>query len=199
MTKSFITVVFAVLALNASAEVFKCKGSDGRTQFSDTPCRAGCASEIIPDRLPVTQQQRQEAQHRAMQMRSEEGTLEGSKTNTQPDNQALRQPLDPEPISSAVRSESNADPYANCVRDVERHGASQNVKAELIAACRTAGTTQGHKDTATDTVRECVRSVERTGASEAEKARQLTICHGGDVRPQFMPVPIQKAGSTRNE
>jgi hypothetical protein len=49
-----------VLALNANAEVFKCKGSDVKLQFADTHRRAGKISGIIPDRSPVSQQQRQE-------------------------------------------------------------------------------------------------------------------------------------------
>ena len=193
MIKCILGTAFAVLALNASAEVFKCKDSDGKLKFSDTPCRAGSISEIIPDRSPVTQQQRQEAQQRAMQMQSEAGGLE---SNKQADNRVSRQHKDSESGNApfATRT-SDPDAYSNCIRDVERHGASQNIKAELIAACRTAGTAQSSKQTTTDTVEECVRSVERTGASEADKARQLAICHGGDVRPLFLPVPVPRAGS----
>ena len=193
MIKRIVATAVAMLALNASAEVFKCKGSDGKLQFSDTPCKVGSVSEIIPDRSPVTQQQRQEAQQRAVQMQSEAGTLEDNK---QAENRASRQRSDYEsgkaPFATRV---ADPDAYSNCIRDVERHGASQNIKAELIAACRTAGTAQASRQTTTDTVEECVRSVERTGASESDKARQLAICHGGDVRPLLLPVPVQRTGS----
>jgi len=79
---------------------------------------------------------------------------------------------------------NDADAVANCVRDVERRGASQNVKAELIAACQSAGQTQRSKNLASDTVSDCVRNVERTGASEKDKSRQIAVCHGGDVKPE---------------
>ena len=201
MIKCVVALAVMVLALNASAEVFKCNGRDGKVQFSDTPCKAGGVSEIIPERMPVTQQQRQEAQQRALQMQSEAAALEENKAIAQDNHRASQQRhgTESEKTTAVSRAAANdADAITSCVRDVERQGASQNLKAELIAACRTAGTAQGSRDMATDKVGECVRSVERTGASEAEKARQLAICHGGDVRPQFLPVPAQRNGSPRN-
>jgi hypothetical protein len=201
MIKCIVAIVVAGLAFNASAEVFKCKGSDGKVQFSDTHCQAGSASEVMPDRVPVTSQQRQEAQQRGAQMQREAATQEENEAIAQGNRHASaqRRSAEQDRLPPAAPATSNADAYANCIRDVERHGASQNVKAELIAACRTAGrgngSTYGDKQTDADTVAECVRSVERTGASEAEKSRQLAICHGGDVRPLYLPVPVRRTGS----
>jgi hypothetical protein len=205
MIKCIVAIVVAGLAFNASAEVFKCKGSDGKVQFSDTHCQAGSASEVMPDRLPVTSQQRQEAQQRGAQMQREAASLEENEAIAQGNRRASaqRRSAEQDRLPPAAPATANADAYANCIRDVERHGASQNVKAELIAACRTAGrgsasgSRNNYGDTRTDadTVAECVRSVERTGASEAEKSRQLAICHGGDVRPHYLPVPVRRTGS----
>lgn len=205
MIKCIVAIVVAGLAFNASAEVFKCKGSDGKVQFSDTHCQAGSASEVMPDRVPVTSQQRQEAQQRGAQMQREAASLEENEANAQGHRHASaqRRSAEQDRLPPAAPATSNADAYENCIRDVERHGASQNIKAELIAACRTAGrgsvsgsrSNNGDTRTDADTVAECVRSVERTGASEAEKSRQLAICHGGDVRPLYLPVPVRRTGS----
>jgi hypothetical protein len=203
MIKCIVAIVVAGLAFNASAEVFKCKGSDGKVQFSDTHCQAGSASEVMPDRLPVTSQQRQEAQQRGAQMQREVAVQEENEAIAQGNRHASaqRRSAEQDRLPPAASANSNADAYENCIRDVERHGASQNVKAELIAACRTAGrgsaSGSSHGDTRmdADTVAECVRSVERTGASEAEKSRQLAICHGGDVRPLYLPVPVRRTGA----
>jgi hypothetical protein len=190
MIKSIVAAILAMLALSAGAEVFKCQGSNGKVQFSDTPCRGGSVSEIMPDRMPVTEQQRQEAQQRAIGMQSEAAALG--------ENSAQRRGSGAERIPLAAQATSNADAYSDCVRDIERRGAPQNIKAELIAACRTVGTPQGGRETSAATIDECIRSVERTGATEAEKARQLVICRGGDVKPLFVPVPVQGFGAFRD-
>jgi hypothetical protein len=201
MNRCIFAIVVAGLAFNAGAEVFKCRGSDGKLQFSDTHCQAGSASQVMPDRQPLTSQQHQEAQQRGAQMQREAATLEENEAIAQGNRRASTQHRSGEQdrLPSGTPATSNADAYANCIRDVERHGASQNIKAELIAACRTAGrgSASSHGDTRTDadTVAECVRSVERTGASEAEKSRQLAICHGGDVRPLYLPVPVRRTGA----
>jgi len=203
MIKSIVTLVVVVLALNVNATVYKCTGNNGRVQFSDTPCRVGVGSdsEIMTDRLPVTQQQRLEALQRTEQMKVEAAALAENKSVEETNQRSSSQHwgADSGKTSSAARTSlSDLEAYANCVRDIELHGASQNIKAELIAACRTAVIAQGNKDSIAEVAGECVRSVERTGASEAEKSKQLAICHGGDVRPQFIPVPAQTGSSPRN-
>ena len=198
MIKCIVGTVIAVLTFNASAEVFKCQGSDGKVQFSDTHCQAGSASQIIPDRLPVTTQQREEAQQRGARMQREAATQNDNEAIAQGTQRTATQrgSFDSQRMPSAAAASSTADAYASCIRDVERHGASQNMKAELIAACRTAGRGTAYRNTnaEADSVAECVRSVERTGASETEKSRQLAICHGGDVRPLYLPVPVHRTG-----
>ncbi|MEI7430268.1 MAG: DUF4124 domain-containing protein [Betaproteobacteria bacterium] len=202
MIKSIVTLVAAVLALNVNATVYKCTGNNGRVQFSDTPCRVGVGSdsEIIPDRLPVTQQQRLEALQKAEQMQGEAAALAENKGVEQTNQRSSPQhwEADSGKTSTAARMSSNdSEAYANCVRAIELHGVSQNIKTELIAVCRTAVIAQGYRDSIAEVVGECVRSVERTGASEAEKSKQLAICHGGDVRPQLIPVPAQRSSSPR--
>ena len=202
MNRILVVLAFSLMALSAHAGIFKCKGSDGKLQFSDTPCRVGSVSEVVPDRAPITQQQRQDAQQRALQMQGEAAALDEDKSLAQANQRAAQQRQEPaaeKPAAVAPAATSQADAYANCVRDVERRGASQTLKAELIAACRTAGSTQATSGMSADSVSECVRNVERTGASEAEKARQLAICHGGDVKPRVVPVRPPRNGLTRYE
>lgn len=188
MLKYLFLLLVTFSATNVSAEVFKCKGADGKIQFSDTPCKGGNASQVIPDRAPITDQQRYEAQQRALQMQSEAAALDGKKAAAISAYQThqQRQAAEGETRGAAAKvASSDADAINACVRDVERRGASQNVKAEMIAACRTAGIVQRSTGLSGDIVSDCVKRVERTGASEKEKARQLAICHGGDVEPRI--------------
>lgn len=194
MGKSLFLLLAAAITTNAGAQVYRCKGPDGKVQFSDTVCKAGISSEIVPDRAPVTEQQRYEAQQRALRMQDEAATLDAEKASAQAAYRAQqqRQQAETERKAAPLREASiDADAIAACVRDVERRGASQKVKAEMIAACRTAGLAQRSTGLSGDVVNDCVRRVERTSASEKEKARQLAICHGGDVSPESLPPPVQ--------
>jgi hypothetical protein len=187
MLKQLFLLVVTVAATNASAEIFKCKGADGKIQFSDTPCKAGNTSQVVPDRAPVTDQQRYEAQQRAQQMQNEAAALDGEKAAAISAHQVQQQRQAAEADKKGAASKvaaSDAEAINACVRDVERRGASQNVKAEMIAACRTAGISQRSMGQSADVVSNCVKRVERTGASEKEKARQLATCHGADVQTE---------------
>ena len=174
------TVLFILLslAISAHAGVFKCTGTDGKTQFSDTPCATGAKAEVVPDRAPITRQQQLEARQRTARMQAENDATGGHSLASPP-------PTTPFNAStSAQPSQADADAVANCTRDVERQAASQKVKEEMIVACQNAGEKQRNNGRSADAVRECVRSVERTGASGADKARLLAECHGGDVKPE---------------
>ncbi|MBS1229750.1 MAG: hypothetical protein H6R17_3027 [Proteobacteria bacterium] len=192
MLKYFLLAVLASTAVSADADVFKCKGADGKVQFSDTACKADSTSELMPDRAPVTQQQSHEAQQRGQRLQNEAAALDEEKASARAAQQAQQQRQDSEAVkksATAKISDDDAEAVATCVKDVERRGASQNVKAEMIAACRTAGSAQRSSGISSDAVSTCVRNVERTGASEKDKARQLALCHGGDVQPEPLPPP----------
>lgn len=179
MLKFILSLTLAVSATLASAEVFRCEGANGKIQFSDTACTTGSRSQVLPDRAPITAQQQQDAQQRNQRLQSPAAEPGGENVSAQT--------ASPSPTQNAVPND--ADAVANCVRDIERRGASQNVKAELIAACQSAGRTQRSTNLASSAVDDCVRNVERTGASEKDKSRQITVCHGGDVKPEpVLPV-----------
>jgi hypothetical protein len=64
MLKYLLVLVFVAVSALAQAEVFMCKKPDGSTEFSDTPCKAGNASAVVPDRDSLTRQQQEAAQQR---------------------------------------------------------------------------------------------------------------------------------------
>ncbi|MFB0973213.1 MAG: DUF4124 domain-containing protein, partial [Bacteroidales bacterium] len=49
MIRAIVLFVMAMAASQATAEVFMCKNASGGTEFSDTPCKAGSTSEVVPD------------------------------------------------------------------------------------------------------------------------------------------------------
>ncbi|MBL8471369.1 MAG: DUF4124 domain-containing protein [Rhodocyclaceae bacterium] len=42
--------LLALAAVGATAQVYKCKGADGRTVFSDAPCPAGAQATVVDSR-----------------------------------------------------------------------------------------------------------------------------------------------------
>ena len=76
MLKYLLVLAAAAAGGAADAQVYKCKGPDGKVQFSDTLCKSANASEVVPDRMPVTRQQQYEAQQRVRQMQDEAATLD---------------------------------------------------------------------------------------------------------------------------
>ncbi len=195
MPRFLLLLALVLVSAGANAQLYKCKGSDGKIQFSDTACKVGSKTEIVPDRAPVTEQQRYEAQQRSLQMQNEAAALDYDKAAAQANYQAQQQQKEAQAAKQASASQAasnDTEAIQNCVRDVERRGASQNVKAEMIAACRTAGVVQRSTGISGEAVKNCVRDVERTGASEREKARQLALCHGGDVPPEPEKVLVQQ-------
>lgn len=194
MYKNLFALLAMLVAINVQAEIYKCKGTDGKIQFSDTVCAAGNSAELVPDRAPITPQQQYEAQQRALQKQNEPALMDGGRAVVRSEPRSLLPTQDSEAVKKTAASQTarEADAVANCVRDVERRGAPQNEKAAMVAACRTAGSAQRSTGMSEDTVSNCVRSVERTGASEKEKVRQIALCHGGDVPP----VVVQRPGVT---
>lgn len=168
-------LALAVVGTNAAAEVYQCKDAKGKTTFSDTACQPGSDAKTLPDRAPVTEQQRLEAQQRSAQMQAEVATQDVAPTSGEA----------PAPKTApANTAENDANAVANCVRDVERQPASLEIKAELIAACQSAGQNQRASGRTEESVRECVRNIERTGGSGKNESRAIALCHGGDVKPE---------------
>jgi len=193
MFKYLLLLAMLVSSLNVGAQVFKCKGADGKIQFSDIPCKGAPQAEIVKDRGSyVDPQDQYNAQQRTVRMQGEIAAKDNEKAASIAAYQGELKRQEAEAARKASASQSasyDVDAVANCVRDVERRGASQNVKAEMLAACRTAGLVQRSTGMSGDAVKNCVKNVERTGASEKEKVRQLATCHGGDVQPEPPPLP----------
>ena len=168
------------VTLSAQAGVFKCTGADGKTQFSDTPCKIGAKTEMLPDQIPVTPQQQLEARQRTARMQAESRAIDSRQPTPSAETPSHSSPS----AQTEQAAQRDADAVANCTRDVERQAASQQVKGEMIVACQSAGDAQRNNGRSADAISECVRSVERTGASGSVKARLLAQCHGGDVKPE---------------
>ncbi|MDR2452534.1 MAG: DUF4124 domain-containing protein [Candidatus Accumulibacter sp.] len=185
-----IMAILAVTNVHAQ-QVYKCVRTDGKHQFSDVPCKGTEKTEVIRDgAASVSEQEQREARQRTVKMQEEIVAKEKEKEAEiarrraeQKREEEIKAGETERDLEHAKRSEVVSD----CVRDVARRGASQDIKAEMMAACRGAGTSQRASGISVDSVRECVRNIERTNASEDEKTRQVAVCHGANIEPRFHP------------
>jgi hypothetical protein len=176
-----------LLCASAHAQAIKCVATDGKVTYSNVACPVNTASERSVDTSSNTldgsvlreQAQKDKATATHIETTQREHAAAEASSRQQAQAQAAEAAN-----QQAQRAQSDEAAYANCMRDVERQSVTEDSRAELFAACRTAGASQRQRGMADATVRECVRSVERTGAFPKEKARQIALCHGADVLPE---------------
>lgn len=189
----------AVLCSNADAQARKCTAPDGKVTYSDVACPDSTAAErtvetrgntldgsalrdqVQRDKAAATQAEATERERAAFEA--------GSRQQAQAQAAAAAK-------QEAQKAQSDEAAYGNCVRDVERQSVTEDVRAELFAACRTAGASQRQSGMSDAALRECVRGVERTGAFPKDKARQIAICHGADVKPEPPVVVLRPSART---
>lgn len=158
------------------SQTFKCTAADGTVTYSNVACPDSTQSVRPVDTSGNT------LDGSSLREKAQKDRAEAAQSEAREREQAQAR------ASDTIRQEeqkAQQDPaaYAHCTRDVERQGVTEDVKAELYAACRTAGGNQRRNGVAESTIRECVRSVESTGTYATDRARQVATCHGADVKP----------------
>lgn len=189
------TSLLCLVCAAAQAQTFKCTGADGRVTYSNVACPDSTQTVRPVDTTGNTldgSSLREKAQKDRAEAQQTEARERDAATETAQRQQAQARAAD----TAAQRAEQDSAAYGNCTRDVDRQGVTEDVKAELYAACRTAGTSQRSGGMGEGTIRECVRNVERTGAYGADRARQIATCHGADVKPVQPAVVLRPAGRT---
>lgn len=178
---ALLAVTFAA---TAQAETRRCTGRDGRVTYSDGACPERTQSERNVETggntLDASELRERAKKDKAAAEQAEANARERAALEARVHQQA--QALAAE--TTRRNTEKDAIAYANCVREVERQSPTEDVKAELFAACRTAGGSQRQTDMTESTLRDCIQAVERTRVFGNDKARQLATCHGADVKPE---------------
>jgi hypothetical protein len=117
--KSYLLLVTAMMvAGSAEAEVYKCVGASGATEYSDQPCRAGSSSELLPDHSQLTPQQKHDAQEQAQQQERKAAELENQRATMESGRQRETEPVPVEIEDEAVASGCNDGRIlnSNCAR-----------------------------------------------------------------------------------
>jgi hypothetical protein len=187
--------LLTLISATAQAQTIKCTAPDGKVTYSNITCPDSTQSvrpvetggntldgsalreQAQKDKAAATQAEATERERAAFEAGSRQQAAAAAKQESQ-------------------KAQNDEAAYGNCVRDVERQSVTEDVRAELFAACRTAGASQRQSGMTDAALRECVRGVERTGAFPQDKARQIAICHGADVKPEPPVVVLRPSART---
>lgn len=183
-----IVASLATLLLSpAQAQTIKCTAPDGKVTYSNVACPDSTQTVKPVDTSANTldgsalrdQAQRDKAAATHVETTQREHAAAEASSRQQAQAQAAVAAK-----QEAQRAQSDEAAYANCVRDVERQSLTEDARAELFVACRSAGASQRQSGMSESAIRDCVRSVERTGAFPKDKVRQVAMCHGAHVLPE---------------
>lgn len=179
--------LLCLVGASAQAQTIKCTAPDGKVTYSNVACPGSTQSVKPVDTSANTldgSALREQAQKDKATVSHVEATQREQAASEAASRKQAQARASDVAKQEAQKAQSDEAAYANCTRDVERQSVTEEVKAELFAACRTAGASQRQSGVTDAAVRECVRSVERTAAYPHDKARQIAICHGADVKPE---------------
>ena len=179
--------VVGAMCFPAQAQTIKCTAPDGKVTYSNVACPDSTAAERAVETrgntIDSSELREQVQKNKAAATHAEAAERERAAFEA-----GSRQQAQAQAAAAAKQEEQKARgdeaAYANCTRDIERQAVTDDVKAELFAACRTAGASQRQNGIANTALRECVRNVERTATYPTDKARQVASCHGADVKPE---------------
>ncbi len=189
MKLSLLIAAFLLSLGNASvqAQTIKCTAPDGKVTYSNMVCPDSTQSVKPVDTTGNTldgsalreQAQKDKAAATHVETTQREQAAAEASSRQQAQAQAAVAAK-----QQAQQTQTDEAAYANCVRDVERQSLTEDTRAELFVACRTAGASQRQSGMSASAIRDCVRSVERTGAFPKDKVRQVAMCHGANVLPE---------------
>lgn len=133
----FLLFIVLGIALQAQAEVYKCRQPDGRTEISNSPCAGGSSTvkaiqeEVIPEEV------RQKAERDAEAQRQRADKL-----------QAERRADDAAESAALAKQQQGAGSAPSpamiddCLRTLDRMALDSTRRAELEAGCRSYGAVQ---------------------------------------------------------
>lgn len=179
--------LLCLVGASAQAQTIKCTAADGKITYSNVACPDSTQSVKPVDTTGNTvdgsalreqaQKDKAAATHVEATQREHAAAEASSRQQAQAQAAAAAQ-------QQAQKAQSDEAAYSSCMRDVERQSVTEDIRAEMYVACRTAGASQRQSGMSESAIRDCVRSVERTGAFPKDKVRQVAMCHGANVLPE---------------
>ena len=133
--KRWIALSILLFAAAATADVYKCRQPNGNTEISSSPCVAGSSTVKTVSDEHISEENRQQAQRNAEQMRIDvekfEATRRADEALERKQQEEQRQASGPSP--SAIQ---------DCLRTLDRIALDAKRRAELEATCQSKGSVE---------------------------------------------------------
>ncbi|MCL2636200.1 MAG: DUF4124 domain-containing protein [Betaproteobacteria bacterium] len=176
----------------ATADIYKCRTADGRTEISNTPCSSdGGTLSARPDET-VPDESREQAQRDVERMR---GFVDRRETAARQEAAAEQQRQAEENQAEATRRVYAAKDMDDCLAELGRWTLPAARRAELEAICRAKAAATpavvglpvyGGIASPVDT---CIARIMQLRLAPAEQQRRIAQCRGTGVAPPAKPSP----------
>lgn len=201
MIRQAAALLLALLAWPGQADVFKCRGSDGRTVYSNTGCPgASSALEVRADDT-VSASSRERAEQEVARMQS---FVEKREAEQRAEDKIEQEAAHTARQQAAQQRVYQADNMDDCLQDLAQFSLDGSRRAELEAICRAKAHARPSLITVPVPVYGngnnpaglCLENVLRLRLAPAEQNRRLAQCQGAypppalDLRPHQSPHSI---------
>lgn len=134
MKTAVLALLLLATALPVSAEIYKCRLPNGKTEIANTPCPSGSGTLTVRPDEPVPEASRQQAERDVERMR---GYVEKREAAQRAEAAAERQErASQQQNSSPARTPRNYGSAEECLRDVGQMALEATQRAQMEAECR---------------------------------------------------------------
>lgn len=185
-----VATLGAALFSLSYAEVYKCRGADGRTVISNTGCGSTDRTVEIRQEEHLSAEDRLRAKEDLD--RAQAYVREQEQTRPSRADEVRAGLIGGVPDGDA--GGSNREAVAGCLRDLDRQVLEPARRTELEANCRSRGDVPAGEAAIVypggNAVSRCMAGVERLGLTGSERSRSIAACRGTPVHgAPAMPAP----------
>lgn len=179
-----------------SAEVYKCRLSDGSVEISNKPCKNSSNTLVVRPDEPVSESNRQQAERDVERMREyieRQEAAQRAVKSAEPARQSSTKP------PSAAPNHNYGDPES-CLRDLEQQILEASQRAALEAECRSRSQQRIESPAPIyppsyggNSLNQCIAAVQMMRVSPSEQQRMIHQCEAGHgVSATPLPLPQLK-------
>lgn len=193
---TLLALLASLLALPASAQIYKCRNADGRVEISNAPCPVGANTvKTVPEER-ISEAERLRAEREVERMRSyveqrEAAQRADNAAAAERDRQAAQRPS-----ITVTGTSGNGRTTDDCLRDLDRQALQPMQREQMEAACRNNPQSQPvyvpvpvavPAYNSGNPLGVCIQNVERANVSSAEKSRRISDCEARYAHPLAHP------------
>lgn len=196
-----LSLLLALLALPAYAEIYKCRQPNGGTEISNSPCPTGSGTVSVRPDETVPEANRQQAERDVERMR---GYVEKREAVQRADEASERERQDRERQAAAQQRVYQSGSMNECLHELAQQALEPARRAELEAICRSKARSEPtivqvpvYGGGIGNVVGNCIDNVMRLRLAPAEQNRRIAQCQGGFGHATVPTLPAHPAPDRR--